>query len=149
MGQCQKLYSGQMLSLKLIYFSTTNPPQLSPKKRISSPCKRPHIEVAKPRDSILAYNHQHADLTTSYPPQLLITALTNSIQICKSKVMLPNSRISNLLQVMEHLLYNLLNNILKSLSWRANPLYHALVKNAYYKIFLPLLIPAVTLCKDT
>jgi hypothetical protein len=63
--------------------------------------------------------------------------------------MLLNSSIFNLLQAMEHLLCNLLNNIFKPLSRRANPLYYALVKNACYKISLPLLIPAATLYKDT
>ena len=63
--------------------------------------------------------------------------------------MLLNSSIFNLLQAIEYLLYNLLNNILKPLSQRANPLYYALVKNAYYKISLPLLIPAAILRKDT
>ena len=63
--------------------------------------------------------------------------------------MLPNSSISNLLQAIEYLLCDLLNNILKPLSRRANPLYYALVKNAYHKISLPLLIPAATLYKDT
>ena len=84
MEQYQKLYSSQMLSLRLTYFSTTNPPQPSPKKRISSPCKRPHVEVTEPGDPISAHNHQHADLTASHPPQLLITASTNSMQTCKS-----------------------------------------------------------------
>ena len=63
--------------------------------------------------------------------------------------MLLNSSISNLLQAIKYLLCNLLNDILKPLSRRANPLHHALVKNACHKISPPLLIPAATLYKDT
>jgi hypothetical protein len=63
--------------------------------------------------------------------------------------MLLNSSISNLLQAIEHLLYDLLNDILKPLSRRANPLHYALVKNTYHKISPPLLIPVATLYKDT